>query len=62
MTGAVLLTAGLGYVSGKSWTGELRYSLLRMRDTVDADLETTDHFIELRVKSSFRIVDLIKGR
>ena len=33
-----------------------------MRDTIDADLQTTDHFIELRVKSSFRIVDLLKGR
>lgn len=55
-------TAGLGYVIDKSWTLELRYAQLRMRDTIDADLQTTDHFIELRVKSSFRIVDLLKGR
>jgi hypothetical protein len=33
-----------------------------MRDTKDADLRTTDHFIELRVKSSFGTVDLLKGR
>ena len=55
-------TAGLGYVFDKSWTLELRYAQLRMRDTIDADLQTTDHFIELRVKSSFRIIDLLKGR
>ncbi len=55
-------SAGLGYVFDKSWTIELRYARLRMRDTIDADLQTTDHFIELRVKSSFRIVDLLKGR
>ena len=55
-------TAGLGYVFDKSWTLELRYAQLRMRDTIGADLQRTDHFIELRVKSSFRIVDLLKGR
>jgi hypothetical protein len=55
-------SAGLGYVFDKSWTLEVRYAQLRMRDTIGADLQTTDHFIELRLKSSFRIVDLIKGR
>ena len=55
-------SAGLGYVFGKSWTIELRYAQLRMRDTIDAGLHTTDHFIEFRVKSSFRIADLLKGR
>ena len=53
---------GLGYVFDKSCTLELRYAQLRMRDTIGADLQTTNHFIELRVKSSFRIVDLLKGR
>ncbi len=42
-------SAGLGYVFDKSWTTELRYARLRMRDTIGADLRTTDHFIELRV-------------
>ena len=54
--------AGIGYVFDKSWRAELRYSQLRQRDTIDVGLETTDHYIELRVKSAFRIVDLIKGR
>ena len=55
-------SAGLGYVFDKSWTAELRYAGHRLRDTIDANVRTTEHFIELRVKSSFRIVDLIKGR
>jgi len=55
-------SAGLGYVFDKKWTIEMRYARLRMRDTIGADVQTTDHFIELRVKSSFRIVDLLKGR
>jgi hypothetical protein len=55
-------TAGLGYVFGKSWRAELQYTGYRLRDTIDANVRTTEHFIELRVKSSFRIVDLIKGR
>lgn len=55
-------SAGLGYVFNKSWTAELRYARQESRDTIGADVETTDHFIELRLKSSFRIVDLVKGR
>jgi len=55
-------SAGLGYVFDKSWTAQLLYTGYRLRDTVDADVRTTEHFIEFRVKSSFRILDLIKGR
>ena len=55
-------SAGLGYVFDTSWTLELRYARQELRDTIDADLRTTDHFIELRLKSSFRIIDLLKGR
>jgi hypothetical protein len=55
-------SAGLGYVFDKAWTLELRYARQELRDTIDADLRTTDHFIELRLKSSFRIIDLLKGR
>jgi hypothetical protein len=55
-------SVGLGYVFDKAWTLELRYARQRLRDTIDADLRTTDHLIELRIKSSFRIVDLLKGR
>ena len=55
-------SAGLGYVFDTSWTLELRYARQEIRDTIGADLRTTDHFIELRLKSSFRIIDLLKGR
>lgn len=54
-------TVGLGYVMNKSWTIELRYARQQLRE-VDTSYKTTDQFIELRVKSSFRILDLLKGR
>ena len=55
-------TVGLGYVMDKNWTVELRYAQQQSRATVGTDLETTDHFLEFRLKSSFRIADLLKGR
>ena len=55
-------TAGVGYVFSKSWTIELRFAQQRLRDTIDADIRVTDHLVQLRVKSSFRIADLIRGR
>ena len=55
-------TVGLGYVLNTSWTIELRYAWQQQRDTIGADLRTTDQFIEFRIKSSFRITDLLKGR
>jgi hypothetical protein len=61
-TKQVLFSAGLGYVFDRSWTIELRYARQRLRDTIGADLQTTDHFIEFRLKSSFQIDDLLKGR
>ena len=55
-------SVGLGYVFDKAWTLELRYARQEIRDTIGANFRTTDHFIELRLKSSFRIIDLLKGR
>jgi hypothetical protein len=55
-------SVGLGYVFDKAWTLELRYARQQFRDTIGANFRTTDHFIELRLKSSFRIIDLLKGR
>jgi len=57
-----LYSAGIGYVFNKAWTLELRYARQNSRDTIGANLETTEQFIELRLKSSFRIVDLLKSR
>ena len=55
-------SAGIGYVFNKQWTLELRYARQQLRNTIDEGLRTTDQFIELRLKSSFRIVDLMKSR
>ena len=55
-------SAGIGYVFNKQWTLELRYARQRLRNTVDENLQPTDQFIEIRLKSSFRIVDLLKSR
>lgn len=58
----VIYSAGLGYVFNSSWTLDLKYAWQHLRDTIDSDLRLTDHFIELRFKSSFRVDDLLKGR
>ncbi len=55
-------TAGLGYVFSKSWTAELRYAWQRSRDNVGMDFQTTDQFIEFRIKTRVRIRDLVKSR
>ncbi len=55
-------SAGIGYVFNKQWTLELRYARQQLRSTINENLRPTDQFIELRLKSSFRIVDLVKSR
>ena len=55
-------TAGLGHVFSKSWTAVLRYAWQRSRDTIGADFQTTDQFIEFRIKTQVRIRDLLKSR
>lgn len=55
-------SAGIGYVFNKQWTLELRYARQQSRNTIDESLQLTQQFIELRLKSSFRIVDLMKSR
>ena len=45
----------------KTWSVELRYAWQRLR-SVDTSYRTTDQFIELRVRSAFRIRYLLKSR
>ena len=56
------LSAGLGYVFNKIWRVEVRYARQGVRDTVDADFQTTNEFLEFRLKTALRIRDLIKSR
>ena len=56
-------SAGIGYVFNKQWTLELRLCETAVAQHHRARASgTTDQFIELRLKSSFRIVDLMKSR
>ena len=55
-------TAGLGHVFSKSWTAVLRYAWQRSRDTIGTDFQTTDQFIEVRIKTQVRIGDLLLTR
>ena len=52
------VTAGLGYVIGKNWAVELRYTGQRTRDTLTDTFETTDHILDLRIRTTLRIRDL----
>lgn len=52
---------GLRYVISKTWSVELRYAWQQLR-AVGTSCETTDQFTEFRLKSAFRIHDLLKAR
>jgi hypothetical protein len=53
---------GLGYVSSPAWIFDLRYHRQRSRVTVAEDFRTNDHVIDFSVRTSVRILDLIKGQ
>ncbi len=55
-------TVGIGYVFSTDWSAELRYAWQQSRDTIDQDLQLSKHFIEFRVSTAIRVVDLIKAR
>ena len=54
----IRVTTGVGWVSSKNWTFELRYTAQRSRDTVTDSFSTTDHIIDLRIRTTLRIQDL----
>ena len=51
------LTAGVGYLFTEHWGLELRYTIQRSRDTILDELRTTDHVLDVRVRTSFRMKD-----
>lgn len=55
-------TAGLGYVFNKTWSAEILYTRQETRNNIGADLSVSGNYIEFRVKTVFRIVDLLKSR
>ncbi len=56
------LTVGLGYMFNKTWTMELRYVWQKQRDTVGANFETDGNIVDLRIKTTVRIRDVLKSR
>jgi hypothetical protein len=56
------LSVGLGYVMNKNWTLDLRFLRLRTRSTSAEELTKSGNVIDFTVKSSFGILDLVKGR
>jgi hypothetical protein len=56
------VAAGLGFQINKGWAVELRYSWQESRATVDGGFTRDDDIIELRVKSTVRIIDYLKSR
>ena len=55
------LSAGIGYVTNKRWTIDLRYVRQRSRDTLTDTFDTTDHIIYFSARTSVRIKDLLKS-
>ncbi len=53
---------GLGYVINRNWTVDLSYQRQRSRSTIEEEFKTSSNVIDFKIKSSFRIRDLVKGR
>jgi hypothetical protein len=53
---------GLGYVMNKNWTLDLRLHRQRSRSTIEEGFTRSGNVIDFSIKSSFRILDLVKGR
>jgi hypothetical protein len=56
------LSVGLGYVMNKNWTLDFRFQRQRSRSTSEEDFTRSGNVIDFKVKSSFGIRDLVKGR
>ena len=56
------VSAGLGLQFSKGWAVEARYMWQESRDTVTEKFSVGDDIIELRIKSTLRIVDYLKSR
>ena len=56
------VTTGLGYQFSKDWATELRYTWQESRSQANDDFTLDDNVIELRIKSTIRILDYLKAR
>lgn len=56
------VSAGLGFQFNKDWAVEARYLWQESRGTINEEFSLDDDIIELRIKSTIRIVDYLKSR
>lgn len=56
------VTAGLGYQFNKDWAAEVRYVWQDSRPTTTDAFSSDDDIIELRIKSTIRVLDYLKVR
>ncbi|MGE0626117.1 MAG: DUF2490 domain-containing protein [Pseudomonadales bacterium] len=61
-TNKATVMAGIGYQINKTWAAEFRYRWEESRDTVGGDITRNDNMLELRIKTTRRIVDYLKSR
>jgi hypothetical protein len=55
-------SVGLGYVINQTWTVDLRYHRQSSRSTIEDEFKTSGDVVDISVKTSVRIRDLVKGR
>ena len=53
------LSIGLGHVLSDNWTLEFRYTAQKSRDTVVGRFQTTDHILDLRIRTAVRLRDML---
>lgn len=54
------LSIGVGHVLSKNWTLEFRYTAQKARDTVLNRFMTTDHILDIRIRTGVRIRDMLR--
>jgi hypothetical protein len=52
---------GLGWLTSKKWTVEALYTYQQSRDNADSDFRLSDRIVELRVKTTLRVLDRMKA-
>jgi hypothetical protein len=52
---------GLGWLTSKSWTVEALYTFQKYRDNTAGDFRLSDRIVELRVKTTLRVLDRMKA-
>ena len=54
------LSLGVGYEFNEDWRLEVRYTAQKSRDTITDVFSTTDHILDVRLRTSHRIRDLVR--